>query len=151
MAYALGLLQMAVFTSQTVGPVVGGLMAAAFGFRLTFALGGLMYIISFVLICLVFVRRSSSVLTRATRTSYIANLRDVMRVPAMLLLITIMFLVSSAAVFVRPVIPLVVESFTDTAVDDEVGPRVRSDRRDERRSLPLASGASPSASATSAR
>ena len=40
MAYALGLVQMAVFTSQTVGPVVGGVLAQAFGFRPTFALGG---------------------------------------------------------------------------------------------------------------
>ena len=40
-----------------------------------------------------------------------------MRVPTMLLLITVMFLVSSAAVFVRPVVPLLVESFTDTSVE----------------------------------
>src|SRR4051812_11953803 len=41
MAYALGLIQMAVFTSQTVGPVIGGVLAALVGFRLTFALGGI--------------------------------------------------------------------------------------------------------------
>ena len=35
------------------------------------------------------------------------------RVPSMFLMIVVMFLVSSAAVFVRPVVPLVVESFTD--------------------------------------
>jgi DHA1 family multidrug resistance protein-like MFS transporter len=119
-AYSLGLLQMAVFTSQTVGPVVGGLMAAAFGFRLTFALGGLMYIIPFMLIWLVVQERFERP-DPATRTSYIDNLRTVARAPAMLLLITIMFLVGSAAIFVRPVIPLVVDSFTDTAVTTKSG------------------------------
>jgi DHA1 family multidrug resistance protein-like MFS transporter len=121
MAYALGLIQMAVFTSQTVGPVVGGLMAEAVGFRWTFALGGIMYAVSFVL-CWVMVKET---FVRpepgAERPSYIENLRMVMRVPSMRLLIAVMFLVSSAAVFVRPVVPLVVEGFTDTSVEVKSG------------------------------
>jgi MFS family permease len=120
LAYALGLVQMAVFTSQTVGPVVGGLMAQAVGFRLTFALGGLMYVVSFFL-CLFFVKEDFQRPAPEARTSYIGNLRTVVRAPAMLLLITVMFLVSSAAVFVRPVIPLVVEGFTDASVETKSG------------------------------
>jgi DHA1 family multidrug resistance protein-like MFS transporter len=111
-AYALGLVQMAVFTSQTVGPVVGGLMAEAVGFRATFALGGLMYVVSFVL-CWFFVKEDFKRPAPSERQSYIGNLRSVMRAPSMFLLIAVMFMVSSAAVFVRPVVPLVVESFTD--------------------------------------
>lgn len=120
MAYALGLIQMAVFTSQTVGPVAGGLMAQAVGFRLTFALGGLMYVVPFIL-CLFFVREDFKPVAAAERGSYIQNLRTVMRTPSMLLLIIVMFLVSSAAVFVRPVVPLVVESFTETSVETKSG------------------------------
>jgi DHA1 family multidrug resistance protein-like MFS transporter len=91
------------------------------GFRLTFALGGLMYIVSFVL-CLFFVkeeweRPDASV----KRPSYWENLGEVMRTPTMFLLITVMFLVSSAAVFVRPVIPLVVEGFTDSDPETKSG------------------------------
>jgi DHA1 family multidrug resistance protein-like MFS transporter len=121
MAYALGLVQMAVFTSQTVGPVIGGLLAEAVGFRLTFALGGIMYVVSFVL-CLFFVKEEfQRPAADAPKVSYIENLRVVMRVPTMLLLIFVMFLVSSASVYVRPVIPLVVESFTDTSVTTKSG------------------------------
>ncbi len=119
LAYALGLVQMAVFTSQTVGPVIGGLMAEAFGFRLTFAVGGLMYVVSFVL-CFFFVKEEF-VRPTGKRESYIGNLRSVMRVPSMLLLITVMFLVSSAAVFVRPVVPLVVGGFTESSVETKSG------------------------------
>ncbi len=120
MAYALGLVQMAVFTSQTIGPVAGGIMASAVGYRLTFALGGLMYVASFVL-CLVFVKEDFKRPEPGERASYIENLRAVMNVPAMLLLITVMFLVSSAAVFVRPVVPLVVEGFTNSNVATKSG------------------------------
>lgn len=120
MAYALGLVQMAVFTSQTVGPVAGGLMAEAVGFRTTFALGGLLYVVSFVL-CFVFVKEEFVRPEPGSRTSYVENLRTVIRVPAMLLLITVMFLVSSAAVFVRPVVPLVVEGFADSRVETKSG------------------------------
>jgi MFS family permease len=112
MAYALGFLQMGIFTSQTIGPVIGGLMADQFGFRPTFAIGGLMYIVSFALVFFFvqedFHRPDESV----ERPGYVENLRSVMRVPAMLLLISVMFLVSTASVFVRPVVPLVVESFS---------------------------------------
>ncbi len=121
MAYALGLVQMAVFTSQTVGPVIGGVMAEAFGFRLTFAVGGLMYVVSFVL-CWLFVKEDFRRPGKdEVRPSYLENLRAVMRVPSMLLLISVMFLVSSAAVFVRPVVPLVVEGFTDSGVETKSG------------------------------
>jgi DHA1 family multidrug resistance protein-like MFS transporter len=119
-AYALGMVQMAVFTSQTVGPVVGGLLAEEVGFRMTFTLGGLMYVVSFVL-CWFFVKEDFRRPEPGQRSSYIDNLRAVMNVPAMLLLITVMFLVSSAAVFVRPVVPLLVESFTDESVARKAG------------------------------
>lgn len=121
LAYALGLVQMAVFTSQTVGPVIGGVMAEAVGFRLTFALGGIIYVISFF-VCLFFVKEDfKRPEPGAARTSYAENLRSVMRVPSMLLLITVMFLVSSAAVFIRPVVPLVVEGFTDASPETKSG------------------------------
>jgi DHA1 family multidrug resistance protein-like MFS transporter len=121
MAYALGLVQMAVFTSQTVGPVVGGLLAQAVGFRWTFGLGGIMYAVSFVLCWQLVEEHFVRPAPGEARPSYIENLRAVMRVPSMLLLITVMFLVSSAAVFVRPVVPLVVEGFTETSVETKSG------------------------------
>jgi DHA1 family multidrug resistance protein-like MFS transporter len=120
LAYALGLVQMAVFTSQTVGPVIGGLMAQAVGFRMTFALGGLLYVASFFL-CLFMVKEEFVRPPPGNRPSYVENLRTVMRVPSMLLLIAVMFLVSSASTFVRPVVPLVVEGFTDSSPEAKAG------------------------------
>jgi DHA1 family multidrug resistance protein-like MFS transporter len=119
-AYALGLVQVAVFLSQTVGPVAGGLLAQAFGFRPTFVLGGLMYVVSFV-VCLVFVEEEFERPPEGARTQFWSNLRTVAAVPAMLLLILVLFLVSSAAVFLRPVVPLIVEEFTNVSVEAKSG------------------------------
>jgi MFS family permease len=44
-----------------------------------------------------------------------------MRVPSMALLIAIIFLLGSASVFVRPVIPLIVEGFTDSGIETKTG------------------------------
>ncbi|MEX2246236.1 MAG: MFS transporter [Dehalococcoidia bacterium] len=120
LAYALGLVQMAVFTSQTVGPVAGGALAEVVGFRTTFALGGLLYVVPFFL-CLFFVKEEFVRPAPGSRSSFVSNMRAVTRVPSMWLLVTVMFLVSSAAVFVRPVIPLVVEGFTDANVESKSG------------------------------
>jgi DHA1 family multidrug resistance protein-like MFS transporter len=87
---------------------------------MTFALGGLMYIVSFVL-CLVFVKEEFVRPEPGERPSYVQNLRTVMNVPAMMLLITVMFLVSSAATFVRPLLPLIVEGFTDSSPESKSG------------------------------
>jgi len=119
-AYALGLIQMGVFTSQTVGPVVGGLMAQAFGFRLTFAVGGLIYLVSFFL-CLFFVHEDFERPAPGERTTFVANVRTVMGVPTMAVLIAVIFLLGSASVFVRPVIPLVVAGFTDSGIETKTG------------------------------
>jgi MFS family permease len=78
----------------------------------------MMYAVSFV-VCWVMVKETFVRPEPGERSSYVENLRAVMRVPSMLLLITVMFLVSSAAVFIRPVLPLVVETFeanSDAAV-----------------------------------
>ena len=114
-AYALGLLQVALFSSQTIGPVIGGAMSEAIGIRPTFFVGGLMYAVSFA-VCWAFVKEDFHPPEKAQRSSYIGSLREVLRSPVMLLLIVVMFLVSSAAIFVRPVIPLIVETFSEEAV-----------------------------------
>ncbi len=55
------------------------------------------------------------------RSRFFTDMRSVLSVPAMLLLVSVMFMVSSAAVFVRPVVPLVVEEFTNSGVETKAG------------------------------
>jgi DHA1 family multidrug resistance protein-like MFS transporter len=109
-AYALGVVQMALFTSQFVGPLVGGVMAESLGFRLTFLVSGAFYVASFLLVLLV-VRENFTPPEASERGGFVSNLRDVLEIRPVLLLIIVVFFLNAAPSFIRPLIPLVIESF----------------------------------------
>ena len=109
-AYALGVVQMALFTSQFVGPLVGGVMAESLGFRTTFLVSGAFYVVSFVLV-FAMVQESFVPPTASERGSFFGNLRDVLEIRPVLLLIVVVFFLERGASFIRPLIPLVIESF----------------------------------------
>jgi DHA1 family multidrug resistance protein-like MFS transporter len=109
-AYALGVVQMALFTSQFIGPLVGGVMAESLGFRTTFLVSGAFYIVSFLLV-LVMVHETFTPPAAAERGTFFGNLRDVLEVRPVLLLIGVVFFLNAAPSFVRPLVPLVIGSF----------------------------------------
>lgn len=113
-AYALGLLQMALFTSQFVGPLAGGGLAASIGFRPTFLATAGFYLISFLLVLLLVEERFERP-PPEERAGLAQNLRLVVTRRPLLVLIAIVFLLNSGPPFVRPIIPLVVESFAPSA------------------------------------
>jgi DHA1 family multidrug resistance protein-like MFS transporter len=109
-AYALGVVQMALFTSQFIGPLVGGVMAESLGFRTTFLVSGAFYIVSFLLV-LVMVHETFTPPAATERGTFFGNLRDVLEVRPVLLLIGVVFFLNAAPSFVRPLVPLVIGSF----------------------------------------
>jgi DHA1 family multidrug resistance protein-like MFS transporter len=116
-AYALGLLQMAVFSSQFIGPLVGGSLAASIGFRPTFIATSGFYLVSFLLVFLLVEERFQRP-TAEERGSFIGNLRLVVDTRPLLALIGVIFFLNAGPSFVRPIIPLLVESF-ETAASPE--------------------------------
>ena len=117
-AYALGLLQMALFTSQFVGPLVGGVLAASIGFRPTFVAVGGLFLLAFFLVLFVVEERFEPP-TAEERGSFIGNFRIVFALRPLIIIIGFVFLVNAGPPFMRPIIPLLVESF-DTAASSEV-------------------------------
>ena len=113
MAYAMGVLQMALFTSQFIGPLVGGVLAASIGIRPTFIGASAFYLLAFLLVLIVvdeqFVRP-----TAGERGSFIGNLRLVLSIRPLLILIGLIFFLHAGPAYVRPVIPLMVDSFDST-------------------------------------
>ena len=109
-AYALGMLQMAVFISQFAGPLAGGFLAATIGFRPTFLATGGFYVISFLLVFFMveedFVRP-----TKEERGGFVENLRVVIDRRPLLLLIVVVFFLNAGPSYARPLIPLLIESF----------------------------------------
>ncbi|OGO50221.1 MAG: hypothetical protein A2148_04305 [Chloroflexi bacterium RBG_16_68_14] len=116
-AYALGLLQMALFSSQFVGPLVGGSLAASIGFRPTFLATSGFYLLSFLLVFTLVEERFQRP-TAEERGSFVGNLRLVVDRRPLLVLIGFVFFLNAGPSFVRPIIPLVVESF-DVAASAE--------------------------------
>lgn len=109
-AYALGIVQMALFSSQFVGPLVGGSLAASIGFRPTFLATGGFYFISFLLVFLLVEERFQRP-TAEERGSFVGNLRLVTDRRPLLALIGVVFFLNAGPSFVRPIIPLLVDSF----------------------------------------
>ncbi|MCH8025231.1 MAG: MFS transporter [Chloroflexi bacterium] len=113
MAYAMGVLQMALFTSQFIGPLVGGVLAASIGIRPTFIGASAFYLLAFLLVLIVvdeqFVRPSAK-----ERGSFIENLRLVLRIRPLVILIGLIFFLHAGPAYIRPVIPLMVDSFDST-------------------------------------
>jgi DHA1 family multidrug resistance protein-like MFS transporter len=109
-AYALGLLQMALFSSQFAGPLAGGVLASSIGFRPTFLATGGFYVVSFLLVYLL-VEEDFKRPTAEERGTFIGNLRLVFDLKPLLVLIGAVFFINAGPSFVRPIIPLVIESF----------------------------------------
>jgi DHA1 family multidrug resistance protein-like MFS transporter len=109
-AYSLGILQMGLFTSQFIGPLVGGSLAASIGFRPTFVATGGFYFISFLLV-LTQVQERFERPAPEQRVSFANSIRMVVGIRPLLLLIGVVFFLNAAPSFIRPIVPLVVDSF----------------------------------------
>jgi DHA1 family multidrug resistance protein-like MFS transporter len=102
-AYALGLLQMALFSSQFAGPLAGGVLAASIGIRPTFLATGGFYLVSFLLVLTVVEERFQRP-TAEERGTFLGNLRIVLDMRPLLLLIGLVFFLNGGPAFVRPLV-----------------------------------------------
>jgi DHA1 family multidrug resistance protein-like MFS transporter len=77
-AYAMGLLQMAQFTSGTAGPLIGGVLADTFGFRQTFILTASLFGVAGLLLAFgVKEEFEPPAERRGPLESFIGNIRDI--------------------------------------------------------------------------
>lgn len=109
-AWSLGIMQMALYVSQFAGPLAGGALAPAIGFRETFFVTGVFYILSFVLVYFM-VEEHFVPPTAQERGTFWSNLRAVADRRPLMIIIGVIFVLNVAPTFVRPVLPLVIDSF----------------------------------------
>ncbi len=109
LGYGLGLMQMAVFSGSAVGPLLGGVLADAFGYRLTFLLAGsMLFTGGWIVLLLVheqFTRPAPETSGRSARLSTISLLWQ----PALLAVIGGLLALRSASGALQPIVPLLVE------------------------------------------
>jgi MFS family permease len=114
---ALGILQTGVFSANMIGPVLGGIAATIFGLRGSFFACAVLYAVASTFAFL-FVRESSpedapaGATGRDTGGGLIANLRVVVAERQVLIVLVVLFALWLSTTFVRPVMPLSIDSFT---------------------------------------
>jgi DHA1 family multidrug resistance protein-like MFS transporter len=116
--FALGLIQMASFAGNAVGPSLGGLSATQFGYRYSFAVSGGLFLMAGVVTILFVTEHFVPPLPGATRPGLGGILRDIRdqgRDRQLLIMMVVLFSATFGVNVVQPMLPLYVASL-DPAV-----------------------------------
>lgn len=112
LGYALGLLQTAIFTGFSIGPLIGGLLADSLSYRLIFGIGGLMLGLAAILVLTltreVFTPPARTPRTRP-RSAELRRLGAIVGVGAIPAALGIMFALRATTGATQPILPLFVE------------------------------------------
>jgi len=117
MGFALGLIQMASFAGNAVGPSLGGLSADQFGYRYSFAVSGVLFLMAGVLTILFVTERFVPPPPGATRSGLGGILRDIRdqgRNRQLLIMMLVLFSATFGVNVVQPMLPLFVQSLDPT-------------------------------------
>jgi DHA1 family multidrug resistance protein-like MFS transporter len=113
---AMGLLQMSVYLGATLGPVGGGAVAGAFGFRPSYMTAGALLGLA-TLVVLFFVREPERRPRAERRDEPRASIPAVLAIPAFAVALGLTLSVQLAGTAILPVIPLFVQSLLHSARD----------------------------------
>lgn len=117
LGFAMGTLQTATALGSTIGPVVGGLLAAAVGYRPTFFLTGLILFLS-GLLCFVAVHEQFLPPPADAKQQHaVAGFSDVLKVPGMAGLLLIVAFSRAAASAMAIAIPLVLQDMAGGSLE----------------------------------
>jgi len=106
LGFSLGVMQTAVYLGSSLGPLGGGLVADAVGFRFSFAMaGGILLVAGVVITFLVEEEKRPVSETSAARQSFWRGMRDAINSSAVLAMAAAMFAVNFGVTVVFPILP----------------------------------------------
>lgn len=111
MGYSLGMMQVAVLMGVTIGPLVGGLMADAWGYRIPFYASGAMLLIGGLIVHFL---AYENFCPPDRETAQNHGLHKAFGRGGLFALLAAFFTISIAGSFVGPIFPLLVEHISDT-------------------------------------
>jgi len=114
-SYALGFLSSSTFIGQSIGPVIGGMVAEFVGYRVSFIIGGILMFFDFLLVLFV-VKEEKHVVkenSNSTEKKEKVSLLSIFTATAISMLIVILFIRIGRTVF-SPYIPIYVQEVTST-------------------------------------
>jgi DHA1 family multidrug resistance protein-like MFS transporter len=113
MGFSLGLMQMSVFTGNSLGPLIGGTVAEHFGYRLPFLVtGGLLFMAGMLVL---FGAKERFRRPSAEEHAASGSIRDILAGPGVLVLLSVYTLTSLSGSVVGPIFPLFVEKLNGSA------------------------------------
>jgi len=113
MGFGLGMMQMAVFSGASVGPLFGGILADQIGYRPTFVVAGSCLFISAIIV-LTQVRENFTRPVRAAGPEDVSRekLSTLLLGSAMLAMIAVLFVLRIASSAIQPIMPLYVQQLS---------------------------------------
>lgn len=114
---ALGVLQTAMFSANMLGPFIGGEVAETLGLREAFYFCAALFLASCLMV-IIFVRESSDVSSESApqpKSSLLGNLRVVLSERQVVVMLALLFCLWLSTTFVRPLLPLSIDGFSDSA------------------------------------
>jgi MFS transporter, DHA1 family, multidrug resistance protein len=117
LGFAMGSLQMATALGATLGPWIGGWMAAGVGFRPTFFATGAILFMAGILCFFVVHEDFAPPAPGAERTHAVGGFRDVLQVPHMLGLLFVVMIARAAGSAMAIAIPLVLQEMAGGSLD----------------------------------
>ncbi|KHF40802.1 MFS transporter [Halalkalibacter okhensis] len=112
--YALGLLQSGSVSGAICGPLIGGVLAQAFGYRVVFFVTGLCILLA-TFVVLFFVQETFTPVKTKEKTSTLAEFKFITKKKPVLSLYVVIFLIQFAVMGVNPLLSLFVEELTSPA------------------------------------
>jgi MFS transporter, DHA1 family, multidrug resistance protein len=111
LAYGLGLVQTGLFIGSSLGPMVGGYIADAYGYRATFYVGALITLVPALLVITLVREPAESVLAtaRARLENPLAGFKSLLGLPQLLLLIGLTFTINLIYGLLGPVLPVFIQ------------------------------------------
>lgn len=108
--YAMGLLQVGFWGGVAVGPLIGGVLADIWGFRVPFLLTGALLLISGILIWLGVHEEFSPGTAAARAHGFLSGWGDLLRRPGMRITYLLRFVATVGQTLIQPVAPLFIQS-----------------------------------------
>lgn len=106
MSFALGILASSTFLGRSIGPAIGGVLAEAVGYKLSFILGGVIMLVAFLLI-LIFINETKTIQSDDGAKSK-GEFWKVFTLPIILVLV-LMFFMGISRTVASPYLPLYVQ------------------------------------------
>jgi DHA1 family multidrug resistance protein-like MFS transporter len=111
MAFALGMVQTALFVGSSLGPMMGGYVADAYGYRAVFYVGALIYVVCLLLVLVLVTEpiESVAVAARARMESPVSAFSSIVSVRSVAMLIALTLVVNLTFGLIGPVLPIFIQ------------------------------------------